>query len=216
MRFKNLFTKSTLKYIRGDKFFTYNDDERIEFSEIKNISSKTTAEYKNSVYLQRELVVELEFSEGGLRLNANTKNIEQFKLLGELVDDIKRFLFVAPQERWNEGNLEQKPNRWKYLWGVVIFFGINGLSEILFNVSFFKHTQPFEVISLLAGMMLGIWIMTAPIYFLLHKLNERKVQRENDFLAGRGSSVKDIDFTSFLLVILVGILVYMLYTEFVQ
>jgi len=214
MSFKNLFTKNTLQYKRGDKFFTYNDDERVAFSEIKNISSKTTAEFKNSVYLQRELVVELEFSEGGLRLNATTKNIEQFKLLGDLVDDIKRFKTI--QEPDIPLNLEPKPNRWKYLWSAVILFGINGLSEMLFNISLLSHTQPFESISLLFGMMLGIWIITAPIYFLLHKHNERKVQRENDFLAGRESSVKDIDYTSFLLVILVGILVYMLYTEFVQ
>ena len=212
MHFKNLFTKKTLQYKRGDKFFTYNDDdERVEFSEIKNISSKTTAEYKNSVYLQRELVVELEFSEGGLRLNANTKNIEQFKLLGDLADDIKRFKTIHEPDI--PLNLELKSNRWKYLWGKAILFGINGLSEMLFNVSLLSRTQPFEAISLLSGMMLGIWIMTAPIYFLLHKRNERKVQRENDFLAGRESSIKDIDYTSFLLVVLVGILVYMLYTK---
>ena len=211
MNFKNLFTKSTLKYKRGDKFFAYNDDERVAFSEIKNISSKTTAEFKNSVYLQRELVVELEFSDGGLRLSATTKNIEQFKLLGELVDDIKRFKNIQTSEV--PLNLESKQSRWKYLWGIAILFGINGLSEILFNVSLLRHTQPFETISLLSGMMLGIWIMTAPIYFLVHKLNERNLQQENDFLAGRESSVKDIDFTSFLLVVLVGILVYMLYTK---
>ncbi len=211
MNFKNLFTKNTLKYKRGDKFFAYNDDERVAFSEIKNISSKTTAEFKNSVYLQRESVVELEFSDGGLRLSATTKNIEQFKLLGELVDDIKRFKNIQTSEV--PLNLESKQSRWKYLWGIAILFGINGLSEILFNVSLLRHTQPFETISLLSGMMLGIWIMTAPIYFLVHKLNERNLQQENDFLAGRESSVKDIDFTSFLLVVLVGILVYMLYTK---
>ena len=211
MNFKNLFTKNTLKYKRGDKFFAYNDDERVAFSEIKNISSKPIAKYKNSVYIQRELVVELEFSDGGLRLSATTKNIEQFKLLGELVDDIKRFKNIQTSEV--PLNLESKQSRWKYLWGIAILFGINGLSEILFNVSLLRHTQPFETISLLSGMMLGIWIMTAPIYFLVHKLNERNLQQENDFLAGRESSVKDIDFTSFLLVVLVGILVYMLYTK---
>jgi len=212
MSFKKLFRKNTLSYKQGDKFFTYNDNEQVKFPEIKNITTKTTAKFENSVYLQRELAVELELSQGGLRLSANTKDIEQFKLLRELVDEIKKFNNIQNSE--TPLNLESKPNRWNYLWVIAILFGINGLSEMFFHLSFLSHTQPFEAISLLLGMMLGIWIVTSPIYFLIYKRNERKVEQENDFLAGKASSVRDIDFTNIILVGLVGVLIYMLYIKF--
>ena len=196
-----------LEYKRGKKFFVY-DGKKILFGEIVDISKKVSTSFTNSVYEKRELVVTLSFEKNSLNLRADTVNLEQFKLLTELLEDINKFKNI--QSVGTPLKVEKDSKIENYLWGIVILFGINGLSEILFKTSFLKHTEPFESISLLAGLMLGIWIIVTPMYFLVDKLNGRKFQREDNLIAGEPSSVKDFDFSNLLLVLLVLGLVYLL------
>jgi hypothetical protein len=82
-------------------------------------------------------------------------------------------------------------------------------------MSLLRHTQFFEIISGISGILLGVMIVTTPMMLLVSKLNMRKFQREDDFLAGRESSVKNIDFSNVLLVILVAGLLYLIYKQVV-
>ena len=196
-----------LEYKRGEKFFVY-DGQKILFCEIIDTSKKLSTSFTNSVYEKRELVVTLSFEKNGLNLRADTVNLEQFKLLTELLEDVNKFKNIQsvaiPLKVEKDSKIEN------YLWGIVILFGINGLSETLFQTSLLKHTEPFETISLFAGLMLGIWIVVTPLYFLVDKFNGQKLQREDDFIAGEPSSVKDFNFSNLLLVLLVFGLVYLL------
>jgi len=209
MNFKKLFKKDSIAYKRGDKFFIYNDDEKIYFSELEDISTKTTINTEKNVYLTREFTVELAFKDGGLLLKAETNKIEQYKLLSELADDIERFKGIAPKGIY----LPEKStsSKYNYLWLLLLPFALNGMSEMFFDTSIFKDNSIISGISMLSGMMLSIWIVTAPMYWFVHKINMRKLQREDDFVQGRESSVKDIDFTNFILLLLMSGLIYLIY-----
>lgn len=102
---------------------------------------------------------------------------------------------------------------YKYFIIFFIPFGINGFAEIFFKTSFFRHFEPIYTLSLIAGMLLALSLVSAPVYYLTDKLNGRKLQRENDFMEGKKSSVKDFDFSNLFLVVLVGLLVYFMYVK---
>ena len=208
-----IFTKDELEYTRGKKFFTYNG-EVVNFDDIKEIDPKITKEMKNSAYIKRELVVKLYFQTGGLLLRADTQKLERYKLLSELADDIKKYKDIAP-DGIPYSIFPKKESKYLYYFKVLfVLFGINGLSEIWFKTSILRDVEFFAVISGISGILLGVMIVTTPMIFLVNKLNMRKFQREDDFLAGRESSVKDIDFSNFLLVALVAVLAYLLYNSY--
>lgn len=200
------FKKDELEYTRGKKFFIYND-KVVNFDDIKEIDSKTTTETKNSVYIKRELVVKLYFQTGGLLLRVNTQKLERYKLLSELVEDIKKYKGIASAGIPYPLPSKKESKYWLYIKILFVLFGINGLSEIWFNTSLLRHVDFFAVISGISAILLSVMIVTTPIIFLANKLNMRKFQREDDFLAGRESRVKDIDFSNLLLVGLVGTLI---------
>ncbi len=207
-----VFAKNELEYTKGKKFFTYNG-EVVNFDGIKEIDSKTTKEMKNSTYIKRELVVKLYFQTGGLLLKADTQKLGQYKLLSELAEDIKKYKDIAP-DGIPYALLSKKESKYSYYFKILyILFGLNGLSEMWFNTSLLKHVEFFAVISGISGIFLGVMLVTTPMIFLVNKLNMRKFQREDDFLEGRESSAKDIDFTNLLIVILVAILAYLIYKE---
>jgi hypothetical protein len=208
----NFFTKHNLEYTRGKQFFTYND-EVVHFKDIKEIDSKTTTEVKNSVYTQREMGVNLYFATGGLRMTATTKELDKYKLLGDLASDIERYKGVAPAGVPYEAFSKKESKYWLYFKVVFVLFGINGLSEIFFDMSLLRHAQFFKILSGISGILLGVMIVTTPMVLLVSKLNMRKFQREDDYLAGRESSVKDFNFSNVLLVILVAGLVYLIYKQ---
>ncbi len=207
-----ILTKDELAYTRGKKFFNYNG-EVVNFDDIKEIDPKTIKEMMNSAYIKRELVVKLYFQTGGLLLRADTKKIERYKLLSELADDIKKYKGIAPDGIFYS-IFPKKESKYLYYFKVLfVLFGINGLSEIWFNTSLLRDVDFFAVISGISGILLGVMIVTTPMVFLANKLNIRKFQREDDFLAGRESSVKDIDFTNLILMILVSMLAYLIYGQ---
>ena len=210
-----IFTKDELKYTIGKKFFTYNG-EVVNFDDIKEIDSKITTEIKNSVYIKRELVVKIYFQRGGLFLRADTKELERYKLLSELVDGIQKYKGIAPAGISYPPSSKKRSKFWLYLKVLFVLFGINGLSEIWFDTSLLRYIDFFAVISGISGILLGVMIITTPMYFLAHKLNMRKFQREDDLLAGRESSVKEIDFTNILIVILVAVLGYLIYSTYIK
>ena len=210
-----IFTKNELKYIRREKFFTYNGDV-INFDDIKEIDPKTTTEMKNSVYIKRELVVKLYFQTGGLLLRTDTQKIERYKLLSELVDDIQKYKDIAPAGIPYPPSSKKESNLWLYFKVLFVLCGINGLSEIWFNTSLLRHIDFFVVISGISGILLGVIIITTPMVFLANMINMRKFQREDDFLAGRESSVKEIDFTNVFLVVLVAVLGYLIYSTYIE
>lgn len=207
-----IFTKDELKYTRGKKFFTYNG-EVINFDVIKEIDSKTTIETKNSVYIKRELVVKFYFEKGGLHLKSDTKELERYKLLSELLDDIQKYKGIAPAGIPYLPSSKERSKFWLYFKVLFVLLGINGLSEIWFDTSFLRYIDFFAVISGISGILLGVMIITTPMVFLANMINMRKLQREDDFLAGRESSVKEIDLTNVLIVILVIGLVYLIYIQ---
>jgi len=104
-----------------------------------------------------------------------------------------------------------KMKMYKYFTILFIPFGLNGFSQLWFQTSFFHHTEPIRTLSDIAGMLLSLWIIIAPVKMLIVKLNERKLQRESDFLAGRESSVKNFDFSNLMLVLLVCLLIFMIW-----
>jgi len=206
------FTKDELKYNKGEKFFTYNG-KMINFDEIQEIDSKITKEMKNSVYIKRELVVKFSFQTGGLLLRADTQKLERYKLLSKLVDEIQIYKGIASQELSSAMPLKKESKYLYYFWIPFILFGLNGLSEIWFSNSLLSDVKFFAVISGISAILLGVIIITTPMIFFANKLNMRKFQREEDFLSGRESSVKDIEYSNFLLVILVVALAYIIYIE---
>lgn len=210
-----IFTKDELEYTRGEKFFTYNG-EVINFDDIREIDSTTTTEMKNSVYIKRELVVKLYFEKGGLHLKSDTKELERYKLLSELVDNMQKYKGIAPAGIPYLPSSKKESKFWLYFKVLFVLFGINGLSEIWFDTSLLRHIDFFAVISGISGILLGVMIITTPMVFLAHKLNMRKFQREDDFLAGRESSVKEIDFTNVFLVVLVAVLGYLIYITYIK
>jgi len=206
------FTKGELEYNKGEKFFIYNG-KIINFDEIQEIDSKVTKEMQNSVYIKRELVVKLYLQTGVVELRSDTKTLERYRLLRELAKEIQIYKGAASQEISLRTPLKKESKYLYYFWIPFILFGLNGLSEIWFGSSLLSNVQFFAVISAISGILLGVIIITTPMIFFANKLNMRKFQREEDFLAGRESSVKDIEYSNFLVVILVALLVYLVYGE---
>jgi hypothetical protein len=104
----------------------------------------------------------------------------------------------------------------KYALMLFIPFGLNGLSEYFFDTSLLRHSEPFHILSGIAGLFLWVVIITTPFYYFTNWVNGRKQQMQSDLLAGREPSVKPIDFSNFLLVALVVglcVLVYEVYLK---
>ena len=118
--------------------------------------------------------------------------------------------YITPFETMHK-KLLFKMKMHKYFMVLFIPFGLNGFSQLWFQTSFFHHTEPIRTLSLIAGMLLSLWIITAPLKMLIAKLNERKLQRESDFLAGKKSSVKEFDFNNLMLALLVSLLIFMIW-----
>jgi len=206
-------------YDEGTSYFVYGD-RRINFEEIDEIVPNNTKRYMNGVYQHREKTTYLKIKDEKITLTAKTSDLEKYKQLTKLTNAIIMFTgksidFNAIEE--NIKQLELKLKLWKYFLIIVIPFGINGLSEIWFNTSLFRHTEPIHTLSLISGMLLGIWIIVTPFGYVAEIINERKLQREEDFLAGRESSVKDINinFENIIIVALVAGLIYLIYQQVV-
>jgi len=104
----------------------------------------------------------------------------------------------------------------KYFKILFVIFGINGMSELWLKTSFFSHTQMIEIPSLIAGMLLSLWIFLSPMHWLVSKLNSKRMRREAAELRGEdvGGREYRTDYSNLLLFVLViglGIFIYKSY-----
>ena len=104
----------------------------------------------------------------------------------------------------------------KYFKIIFFIFALNGIGELWFKTSFFSNTEPIETLSLMAGMALSLGIITAPMYWLVDKLNVKKIRREEAQLRGKDVSGREfnIDFSNLLLFLLVGGLALFIYKSY--
>jgi len=104
----------------------------------------------------------------------------------------------------------------KYFKIIFFIFALNGIGELWFKISFFSNTEPIETLSLMAGMALSLGIITAPMYWLVDKLNVKKIRREEAQLRGKDVSGREfnIDFSNLLLFLLVGGLALFIYKSY--
>ena len=75
---------------------------------------------------------------------------------------------------------------YKYFMMFCIPFGLNGMSEMFFDNSLFPNIESIQNLSLLAGILLWITILTAPFSIFVNKVNFNKHQRENNFTRRNG------------------------------
>jgi len=104
----------------------------------------------------------------------------------------------------------------KYFKIIFFIFALNGIGELWFKTSFFSNTEPIETLSLIAGMALSLGIITSPMYWLVDKLNVKKIRREEAQLRGEDTSGNtfQIDFSNLLLFLLVGGLALFIYKSY--
>ena len=104
----------------------------------------------------------------------------------------------------------------KYFKILFLIFAINGMGELWFKTSFFRHTEPIETLSLIAGMLLSIGIITAPMYWVVDKVNAKKIKKEAAAFRGEEMSGQEYNpnysnFLLFALVVGLGIFIYKSY-----
>ncbi len=133
-------------------------------------------EVKSIKHLQNSLLLKGLVENENISLGSISDKTLFILLAGKTVE------YIMPSEN---STIKREATLWKYFYIITTVFGINGLAEIWFKTSLFRHTEPIATLSLIAGILLGVVIITSPMYWLVHKLNVRKVQKESDFLAGR-------------------------------
>lgn len=62
----------------------------------------------------------------------------------------------------------------KYFKIVFVIFGVNGMGELWFKTSLLSHIEPIGTLSLIAGMLLSLWIFLFPMYWWVAKINAKK------------------------------------------
>ena len=70
----------------------------------------------------------------------------------------------------------------KYLWGAFLAFGLNGIVEYSFQVSLLDNIGWIKTLSKLSAILLGIALLSAPVYLLADKFNQRKLRKEAEEL----------------------------------
>lgn len=205
------FKKDIIVYEQNDNFFTLND-KVIHFADIDAINSKRVVNYTNSVYIKTDIYITLMVQGKEMKLEANTKDLEHYKMLSDLVNAIEKYkgkVFTIKDIESFQKKVQREAKYWKYFWIFFTPFALNGIGDLWFHHTLFKHVAMINIPSNIAGMLLSIWIVVSPVFFVIAKLNAKKLQRESDFLAGRESSAKDIDFSNVLLFVLIVTLVVM-------
>ncbi len=65
-----------------------------------------------------------------------------------------------------------------FLQAVFIMFGLNGISNMLFNLGAFYNNSIIEVLSVLSGIVLTVQIATFPAFWLVNKYNSKKLAKQ--------------------------------------
>ena len=149
-------------------------------------------------YLQEGFMLELK-GESEEEIT-NSWFVSDFDLFSKLATESVEF--ITPFESMVKKRVFEA-KLYRYLMLIFIPFGLNGIGELFFKTSLFRHTEPIATLSLIAGMLLAIGLLTMPMYIIVDKLNARKKELQSAALAGRKANVKEFDFSNLLIVILV-------------
>jgi len=189
----------------GKILFHTKQDEYILLLENKKLfvqynRTKRVNSIDFEVETMRQDGVELELKGEGEKELTNTWFISDHALFIKLASEFVAFVtpFESMQKR---AILEAK--LYKYFMVFFIPFGINGIGELFFQISLFRHTEPIATLSLISGMLLAIALITMPMYIVVDKLNARKKEIQNASLVGRKARVQEFDFSYLLLIVLV-------------
>lgn len=150
--------------------------------------------------------------EGYVELRGEKKKVQ---VLSSLISD--RIVFLALSSGMVEVIIgKPKMKIEKYLWMAFVAFGINGVVEYSFRVSLLDNIAWIKDVSMLSAIILGVVVMTAPAYWLVAKLNDKKLAQEAKELGRQASlelrMIKFIKrFTIVFIVLLVALFSYIEY-----
>jgi hypothetical protein len=208
------YKKLHLKYLQEGKllFLTKQDEYSLLFEDKKLFVKYNKAKRVNSVDFEVKSIKQegfmLKLKGEGEEEITNSWFISDFDLFSKLATESVEF--ITPFEFMIKRRLFEA-KFYRYFMLIFIPFGLNGIGELFFKTSLFCHTQPIATLSLIAGMLLAIGLLTMPMYIVVDKLNARKKELQGAALAGRKANVKEFDLSNLLIVVLVvglGILLW--------
>jgi hypothetical protein len=208
------YKKLHLKYLQEGKllFSTKQDEYSLLFEDKKLFVKYNRAKRVNSVDFEVKSIKQegfmLELKGESEEEITNSWFVSDFDLFSKLATE--SIEFITPFESMIKRRIFEA-KLYRYLMLIFIPFGLNGIGELFFKTSFFKHTQPIATLSLIAGMLLAIGLLTMPMYIIVDKLNARKKELQSAALAGRKANVREFDMSNLLIVVLIvglGILLW--------
>jgi len=200
------YKKLHLKYLQEGKllFPTKQDEYSLLFENKKLYVKYNRAKRVNSVDFEVKSIKQegfmLELKGESEEEITNSWFVSDFDLFSKLATESVEF--ITPFESMIKRRLFEA-KLYRYLMLIFIPFGLNGIGELFFKTSLFKHTQPIATLSLIAGMLLAIGLLTMPMYIVVDKLNARKKELQSAALAGRKANVREFDLSNLLIVVLV-------------
>ena len=200
------YKKLHFKYLQEGKllFPTKQDEYSLLFKDKKLYVKYNRSKRVNSVDFEVKSIKQdgfmLELKGEGENEITNSWFICDFDLFSKLATESVEF--ITPFESMIKRRVFEL-KLYRYFMLIFIPFGLNGIGELFFKTSLFKHTQPISTLSLIAGMLLTIGLITMPMYIVVDKLNARKKELQSAALAGRKANVREFDFTNVLIVVLV-------------
>ena len=205
------YKKLHLKYLQeGELLFpTKQDEYSLLFEEKKLYVKYNRAKRVNSVDFEVKSIKQdrfvLELKGESEEEITNTWFVSDFDLFSKLAAESVEF--ITPFKSMVKRRVFEL-KLYRYFMLIFIPFGVNGIGELFFKTSLFRHTEPIATLSLIAGMLLAIGLMTMPIYILVDKLNARKKELQSAALAGQKANVREFDLSNALLIVLaVGLFV---------
>jgi len=194
-----------LTYLQEDtlSFHTKQEEYSLLFKGKKLFVKYDRARRVNSTDFEVEMIrqdgLTLELEGEGEKEVTNVWFISDIELFTQLASE--QVEFTTRYEMLQKKMLFEA-RLYRYFMIFFIPFGINGIGEIFFKSSLFRHTEPIATLSLIAGMLLAIVIVTMPMYMLVDKYNARKRTMQRDILAGKRSTLKKLDFSDALFALL--------------
>jgi len=208
------YKKLNLKYLQEGQllFPTKQDEYSLLFEDKKLYVKYNRAKRVNSVDFEVKSIKQegfmLELKGESEEEITNSWFISDFDLFSKLATESVEF--ITPFESMVKRRVFEA-KLYRYLMLIFIPFGLNGIGELFFKTSLFRHTEPIATLSLIAGMLLAIGLLTMPMYIVVDKLNARKKELQSAALAGRKANVKEFDLSNILLLILVAVLVILIW-----